>query len=1097
MPSCLSCQHLNSETAKFCSQCGTALEKVCSRCQTKVDLSASFCPECGTKFSSAAVRDKASRSAEHRYTSVLFSDLAGSTQLAEQLDPETLHDVIGRYHDLVSKAVERYEGHVAKFLGDGVMAFFGYPVAHEDDCKRSILAGLSILESLSELNKDLKSQHGVEIAVRVGIHSGSVIAGEMGNVDRPVMDIVGETPNIAARIQEIAEPNTVVVSDATYRPTEFSFHFEFLGARSLKGVSKSIRAFRVLSSAENKVRFQPMIGRTFDFDLLWSSWIHVREGQGRLAIIRGEAGIGKSTLVNTLMTRCGQDALSAEVELLRCSPYHQTTPFYPIVEHLRGALLHINREDSNETQLERLVDFVESRGFSASECVPILAPLLSIPFETKFVAPLLSPEGRRIRTMEIMVEMLSKRTVDHPVVLVIDDIHWADPSTIETLDKALHFLGSMRMFIIVTSRPHYIPTIQRPPGTLEITLDRLDNASSWNLAKSVAGDKTLPIQILQYISDRTDGIPLFVEELTKTIIESGAVRLVDDSYELVGELTDLSIPTTLQGSLIARLERVSERKEVAQVAAVIGREFNLGVVAAVMKENQTHVANQLSKLVSADLVYQIDSFAGKETYRFRHALIQDAAYDSLLRSVRQQYHGEIARTLESQFVDSAEEQPEIVANHYSAAGAVDAALTWWSKAGQKALGRSANLEAISHFTSGLELLQQLQESPEKIQLELAMLTQRGMALIATKGFGAKEVGSSFQRAEQICQLIGETPLLFPVLWGLWVFSLVRSNLEESIEHADQMLRLAKVAEDPNMWIEGHFTRANSLFWLGRLQEAKDHADSARQLYDREQHSTNILLYGQDPGVSTLCYTSYIYWALGYPEQALRFSVEAMDLAESIRHPFSIGWSLAFGCTLRNWMGDFESAKEWSLRCSQYCSEQGQAFWASASVASLGWAEFYTGEREQGLEHIKQGLLGYELTGSITVMPLWRAVYAEALFQCDELDRALEVCNEGLQTLENHHEWFTEPYLRTVKGQILAKKGDLAASVVEINRAFEQAESQNSRMRALQAATRLLEIDPTEAHFERLQRTYDWFSEGFETRHLVDAKAQLESFKASI
>lgn len=1045
----------------------------------------------------AVAKEKISRTAEHRYTSVLFSDLAGSTQLAEKLDPESLHEIIGLYHDLVTKAVERYEGHVAKFLGDGVVAFFGYPVAHEDDSKRSVLAGLAILDSLTELNRNLKRAHGVEISVRVGIHSGSVIAGEMGTADRPVMDIVGETPNIAARIQEVAAPNTVVVSAATQRATEFHFHFEFLGEKSLKGVSRTMGAFRVLSVAENRIRNQVTIGRETDFDQLWKSWEKVKQGLGRLAIIRGEAGIGKSNLVNALINRCGQDSVSADVELLRCSPYHQTTPFFPIVDHLRGTSLRLTRSDSVETQLTRLVEFVESRGLSAADNVPILAPLLSIPFESKFESPVLSPEGRRLRTMEMMLQMLSNRTADNPIVLVIDDIHWADPSTIETLDKLLQFLGTLRIFVIVTTRPQYATTILRPPGTIEITLDRLDAESTSAVAQMIAGDKELPREILSYISERTDGVPLFVEELTKTIIESGAVRLEGDRYELVGALTDLSIPTTLQGSLIARLERVSGRKEVAQVAAVVGREFSLGVVAAVMQQEEAKVANQLSNLVSADLVYQIDSFSGRETYRFRHALIQDAAYDSLLRSVRQQYHGDIAKTLESQFEATAEEQPEVIANHYSAAGAVEAALRWWPKAGQKALGRSANVEAISHFTSGLELLEQLQESPEKIQLELAMLTQRGMALIATKGFGAAEVGQSFTRAEQICQMIGETPLLFPVMWGLWVFSLVRSELEESIEHSDQMLRLAALADDPKMWIEGHFTKSNSLFWLGDLDGAKHAADSALSYYDRDLHTENILLYGQDPGVSSLCYSSYIYWSMGYPDQARKFGDRAMELAESLRHPFSIGWGLAFGCTLRNWMGDFEEGKVWAQKCSQYCSEQGQAFWASAAIASLGWAEFYTGDQQKGLELIRQGIAGYELTGSITVTPLWRAVHAEALLHSGDLSEAMRECDKGLAILKDHHELVTEPYLRIVKGQILAQQGDQAGGVEQIMLAFRQAESQKAKMRSLQAATRLLEIDPTPEHFELLQTAYQWFTEGFDTRHLLDAKAQLEKYESTV
>jgi class 3 adenylate cyclase/tetratricopeptide (TPR) repeat protein len=1090
MLECSACQYGNTENAKFCANCGKALARVCPSCKAAVQEGDRFCSACGAPI--AGKKRPLEPAAERRPASILFCDLVGSTALSEQLDAEDLRVLIRAYHDECSRAIVRYDGHVMKYLGDGVLGAFGYPHAHEDDSQRSILAGLAILDTLKGLNQGISRQFGVQVSVRIGIHSGHVVAGEMGALDQPVVDVVGEAPNIAARVQELAPPNSVLVTADTRRLAQASFIFESLGERKLKGITREIEVFKVLATDSDRTApTQRVVGRKDELAQLELLWKRAVRGQGRLALVRGDPGIGKSTLVNSIVERVKRDPNSLSI-MLNCSPYHQNTPFHPVVEYLRTSQMHLSRDDPAETQLTRMADFVVSRGYPPAEVVPILAPLLSIPFEHRYEAPLLSAEGRRIKTVETILDMLVRRTGQFNVVLVLDNIHWADPSTLELFTRVLERLHGLRMLTLATYRSYFQPTFPRPAGTVELSLDRLDHPAVWALAKQAAGGKELPFEILDHIATKTDGVPLFVEELTKTIIESGAVQLKGKSFELVGELRDLAIPSTLQGSLLARLERAIGRKDIAQVAAVVGREFTMELVAAVAKVDQETASRQLSDLVSADLVYQVEAFTGAKAYRFRHALIQDAAYDTLLRSVRQQYHNDIAHHLESQFADTAEEQPEVIANHYSAAGTVDEALKWWALAGAHALGRSANIEAIAHFTRGLEILEQKAASPETIQMELAMLAQRGTALIATRGFAAPEVGETFRRAETICQIIGETPLLFPVIWGLWVYFHVRSELETSCGYAAHMLRLAEVSGETGMFIEGHFTMGDAQFWLGRLEESKQNLDRALELYDPKVHRVHTTLYGQDPGVSTLCYLSYTYWCLGFPDKAIEFADRAFELAETTNHPFSIGWALSFACSVRNWRKDYVEALAWAKRCRAYCTEQGQAFWSSASDASLGWAMFYGGHREEGLKLMRQGLNGYEMTGAIVVSPLWRASLADALVELGKINEAMRLVDEGLATVASHCEWVTEPYLRRVRGDILARRGKKDEALLEYELSFDKATSQSALMRALQTAVAWSKLDPSPANLSRLSQTYNKFTEGFTAPDLIEAKQLLEA-----
>ena len=1064
---CSACRQRNVDSAKFCVNCGARLGVVCSSCAAPIEPGQKFCGACGAPAGPKPARDL---TAERRIAAVFFCDLEGSTALSQKLDSEDLLLLIRAYQDICATAISRYEGNLLRFVGDGVLAVFGFPVAHEEDSHRAILAGLAVIDGVKASNKDFLRQYGTELSVRISIHTGSVIAGEMGSAERPVVDLVGDTPNIAARLQEFATSNSLVVSSETYRLTEKEFIFESKGLKRLKGIHQAVEVFKVSGfAAASTALAKQVVGRKEELAQLRRLWKRTQKGQGHLALIRGDPGIGKSALVNALVDQASKDPATFTA-VLNCSPFHQSTPFFPVIEYFRTSQMHLHREDSADRHLAKLEEFALSRSYEPAVLVPILAPLLSIPYEHRYPEPPISAEGRRIRTLETIVDMVMRQSGHGGMVLLIENIHWADPSTIELLQMVLARLPSIRALVMVTFRPYYRPTLDRPAGSVEISLDRLEHLAVWELARQAAAGKDLPFEVLDHIATKTDGVPLFVEELTKTIIESGAVRLAGDRYELVGAFSDLAVPATLQGSLLARIERASERKDIAQVAAVVGREFSIDIISAVAQSDPESTSRAISSLVSADLVYQVEAFAGTKTYRFRHALIQNAAYDSLLRSTRQKLHGKIATYLEGPSSEASTEQPEIIANHHSLAGAIDDALKWWSLAGQRALGRSANAEAIAHFTHGLEVLERKVESPEKIQIELAMLTQRGTALIATRGFAAPEVGETFRRAETICEIIGETPLLFPVIWGLWVYHLVGSKLPQAADYAEQMIRLANISGESGMFIEGHFTLGNALFWQGRLREAKENLDRAITYYDPVAQRGHAVMYGQDPGVTTLCYQSFVTWSLGFPDRAVEFADQALETAQRTGHPFSVGWALAFVANLGIWRREYGPAKIRAQRCVSFTSEQGQAYWASAAVAMLGAASYHTGDREVGLEQLARGLAGYEQTGAIVMSPLWRGVLAEALIEDGKLAEAAAVLEEGLTGAESHGEWVTVPYLQRLRGDVHARQGRIDAAQEDYRASFERAASQGALMRQLQAARAWARLSPSEENLSRLRNT---------------------------
>ena len=922
---CTNCQHENPNEALFCMKCGTKLERKCPNCGADYSEEALFCMKCGTKLvqenaptpteadwpveSSSPRRD--APEAERRQLTVMFCDLVGSTALSTQLDPEELREVVRDYQAVCEKVIARFEGHIAQYLGDGLLVYFGYPHAHEDNAERAVRSGLGIVAAMQRLNSRLQQERDIRLAVRVGIHTGLVVVGEIGGGERREQLALGDTPNIAARLEGFAEPNTVVISAATYQLIAGFFDFRDLGMQSFKGRAEPIEVYRVLHESAARSRLDvaaitgltPLVGREQEVGLLLERWRQVQEGMGHVVLLSGEAGIGKSRLLQVLKEHATEQPKVAIFDRAssrsgtwltecRCSPYHQNSALYPVIDLLERGILQFEREDSPQEKLSKLEGFLMQYSSALEEVVPLFAALLSVPLGERYASLNLTPDQQKQKTLQALLTVLMNVVSQQPVLLVVEDLHWIDPSTLELLNLVIDQGPTVRILTVLTFRPEFRPPWTPRSHLTPLTLTRLPHQQVELIVKQVTGGKALPSEVLQQVVTKTDGVPLFVEELTKMVLESGLLREERDGYELTRPLPPLAIPATLHDSLMARLDRLATVKEVAQLGATLGREFNYELIKAVSPLDDEILQRSLEQLVEVELLYQ-RGVPPQSTYLFKHALIQDVAYQSLLKSTRQQYHQRIVEVLHEQFPEAAETEIELLAYHYTAAGLNAQAIRYWQQAGQRAVQRSANVEAIAHFTKSLELLKTLPDTLERAQQELDLQIALGPALIATKGFAAPEVEKTYTRARELCQHVGETPQLFPVLRGLWVFYIARAEMLATRELAEQCLRVAQRQGDAAFLLEAHRLLGATLFYLGEFVPAQSHLEQTVSLYDSLQHRPDALLYGQDSAMASLSYQSWALWLCGYPDQALQRMNQAIALAKEADNPYDLAYALSF------------------------------------------------------------------------------------------------------------------------------------------------------------------------------------------------------------
>ena len=1035
----------------------------------------------------------------------MFCDLVGSTALSGQLDPEDLREVVRAYQETAAEVIARFEGYIAQYLGDGLLVYFGYPQAHEDDAQRAILTGMEIIEAMGVLNQRLEPDSGVQLAVRLGIHTGLVVVGEMGGGERHEQLALGETPNIAARLEGLAEPNTIVISAATVRLVQGVFTLEDLGPQQLKGVAEPLSVSRVVGTAEEPHEMdeassaeQPvfLVGRDEEVGLLRRRWEQSKEGLGQVVLISGEAGIGKSSLVETI--RSEQKHTGATSITFRCSPYHQNSALYPVTEHLQR-LFGWQPDDAAATKLDKLEQLLEAYSLPDAETVPLFAALFSLPVPEKRYPPLnLSPQKQRQRTHDLLVAWLVEEAERQPVQVTWEDVHWADPSTLDVLGLVIEQSPTVCMLNLLTYRPEFRPPWKMRSHITSLTLNRLERPQVEALATHHAGGKELPAEVMQHVVSKTDGVPLFVEELTKTVLESDILRQVDGHYELLGPLSTLAIPSTLQDSLMARLDRHPVVKEVAQLGAVLGREFAYERLKALTPLEDSTLQERLTQLVDAELLYQRGR-PPRAKYIFKHALIQDVAYTSLLKSTRQRYHQQIAELFERQFSDIVETQPELLAHHYTEAGLNEQAIGYWQQAGQRAWQRSANAEAVNHLRRGLALAETLSETPERVQLELALQATLGPVLMQIQGWAAAETGAVYTRAAKLSQHLEETAQRFPILYGMWGFHVVRADRQDyQTAHrlAKQLLHLAEREQDTALPVEAHFALGLTLYYLGEVAAARRYLEQSVAQYDTQQHSALAFTYGHDPAMSSLVFEGLALWYLGYPEQALRQSQAGLSLAQGLTHPFSLAYASIFTANVHQLRRDWDAIRERAEAGIALATDQGFPFWLAMGTILQGWIFAEHEQATAGIAQMQQGIAAIRETGTEAFQSYFLGLLADGYRIAGQTEDGLAAIAEALAFVDQHEEGFFEAELYRLKGElILQQSQDIEEAESCFQQAIDIARQQQAKSWELRAATSLARLwqqqGKTIEARDFLASVYDWFTEGFDTADLKDAKALLE------
>jgi predicted ATPase/class 3 adenylate cyclase len=1040
---------------------------------------------------------------ERRQLTVMFCDLVGSTELSTRLDPEDLREIIRGFQETCAEIIDQFEGYIAQYLGDGILVYFGYPRAHENDAERAILSGLGIIEALAGFEP--KNAKDIKPAVRVGIATGLVVVGEIiGEGSAKEMTGVGETPNIAARLQALAKPNTMVIGSATHKLIEAEFRCEDLGDRQLKGVAEPMHAWRVIGLAEVEHEAEksdaangfPLVGRDEEIGLLVRRCAQSKDRHGQAVLISGDAGIGKTALAETVSAQAKKEGFTRTT--FRFSPYYTNSGLYPVIENIKR-VARWEADDTPYTKLAKLEQMLAKYNWAANakEVVPLFAALVSLQLPAGRYPPLsLTAQEQKQRTLDALVAWTLEEAERRPIFDLWDDLHWADPTTLELLGLLIEQAATSSLFIVLTFRPEFIPPWPTRSHMTPITLSGLEPPDIEMMVTRLAGGKALPTEVVRHIVEKTDGVPLYVEELTKVIMGSELLREETDRYDLTGPLSDVAIPATLQESLTARLDRLPKLREVAQLGAVLGREFAYEMIKAIAPMDEDRLQDGLSQLVEAELLYQRGR-PPHAKYSFKHALIEDAAYQSLLKRTREQCHRQVADILETRFPETAESQPELLAHHHTEANSPQKAVEYWLKAGQQAVDRFAVREAVGHLEKGLLVLLALPDTPGRSRQELTLQTSLGPALMATKGYAAPEVGKVYRRARDLCQELKEITQLFPVLWGLWMHHLSRAEHKDANELTKQILGVAQTTGDPDLALEAHFAAGLSTFYCADLLSAHEHLEQTISAYDPERHKGLASEYGGlDPGVCCSEYDSWTLWLLGYPDQALKRTNEAQSIAKRVGNLYTQSRALYWDSLVRQFTGQWDVLRERIEIAISMATEHGFALVLGVGPIMRGWALVTEGQAEEGIRQISQGLERYRATGTGFQLPHLLTALIEAYKKIEQPEQGLTVLAEAQALVEKTGERYFEAELQRLKGELLLVQSpdDPAEAETCFHNALEIARRQHAKSLELRAAislARLWQRQGKEGDARKLLNdVFAWFTEGFDTADLRDAQALL-------
>ncbi len=1095
---------------------------LCQQCGFQSPPGFRFCGRCGVAIEAApaATALEVLEEAERRQLTVLFCDLVGSTQLSEFLDPEDLRSVVCSYQHECAEVVNSFHGHIAQYLGDGLLVYFGYPTSYGDEPQSAARVGLTMVDAVARLNERLAEKFAVRLAIRVGIHTGEVVVGEVGSgADREIL-AMGSTPNVAARLQNLAEPNTVVMTDVTHRLVEDYFRWQSLGAHRLKGISRPMAIFRVLRESRFQTRFEGtfphglprMVGREAELSQLLERFERASQGLGQVVLLEAEAGLGKSRLLYELKERTKTRPRSWWS--CRCSARHLNSPLHPVKDLLRR-LLGLEPQELPQEWLEKLEQALEHYRIANPEAASLLSEFLALSLDRPKPHPL--PQQRqREKTLELIHSILLREAEDQTLVFTVEDVHWMDPSTRDFLELFFPQIGARRILVVCEFRPLPAGPWVSGPNVAHVTLEALSEEQVAELVQLVVGEKPLPRELVDQLVTKTDGVPLFAEELTKMVLGSDALRETESRFVLTKPLESLAIPMTLQHSLMARLDRTAGLRKLAQLASVLGREFSYEMLRRVVSQREKQLRSELTKLVGAEILYQ--SATGTETlYQFKHALIQDAAYASLLKSTRRTLHERIGYTIEQHFPGLAGRQPELLAAHFSKAGLAQQAVGYRLRAGQLAFRDSAITEAITHLTKGLEELKDVPEGSQRARLEIALRTALGPALIVSRGYAASEVEETYSRALGLCQQDGDTPELFWATMGLWSCYLVRAELDRALELAHRLVRLAEVLRDPALRVEALFCAGSTEYYRGEFVNATDHLEKGLD-FDPGNEGY-ISLTGQDPRINTLAFAAQALWHRGYADQALEYSRRAIRLSEELFQPYGLAYSLICAAFLRQFRGECVEVRRGCERMIAVAQEHGYLLLESMGHVLLSWCHDHGGsagetqsteQSQDNLRRISEAIAAYRATGARTSQTYCLALLAECYFSRDWVEEAGAAVAEAFRAIETSGERFFEAELYRLRGMLACRGHDparghagkhLLEAESNFTTAIAVARDQGSKSLHLRATISLSELwhqqgKGAEAR-ELLAQIYGDFTEGFETADLKRAQALLETLGAEL
>lgn len=1030
---------------------------------------------------------------ERRQVTVLFCDLVDSVRLSRTHDPEEFRALMAAYHGAVAEAVQRYEGYVAQIQGDGVVVYFGYPLAHESEADRAIRAGLAIVASLAAMTPAGRER----LEVRIGIAAGLVV---VSHILAPEKSAVGDTPNLAHRLQGVARPGEVMVTDRVRSLAGGAFDFEDRGRPALKGIDDAVHVWKVVGPSGATSRFEaatrggvtPLVGREQEIGLLRYRWELARGGRGQGVLIVGEAGIGKSRAMQALRERLDGSGLQALQ--FQCSPYHANSALHPVIDHFERAFGFDRRDDTGERIRKLEVSVAGCRGRSLRDC-HLLARMLGLDADPRYGSLDVTPQRQKEETLRLLVDTLAGIARDRPTLMLFEDVHWADPTTLELIDRFLLSAASLPLLLLMSFRPEFKPAWTGEHVTL-MPLARLSPVQGANFVARVTGGKPLPDDLVAQIVDKADGVPLFLEELTKAVLESGCLDDAGSHYRYARSVDRVTIPATLRDSLMARLDRLIPVKEIAQVGAVIGREFSYELVSAVSPMQGPALEDALSRLVASELVLQRGAIP-QAVYTFKHALVQDAAYDSLLKAKRQELHAEIAGALASRTGTHDDVAPELLAHHYTAAGMTSVAVRWWHRAGERAMQRTAMAEAIAHLERALALNATLPQEAERDLMELEIRSALGTSRMALHGWSSVHVGECLQPALAIARRQGRVDRTARILWGLWVHRLTRGRIAEARALAGEMTAEAEAVDDEDLRICASLARMISAFWLGALEEARGEGDRVLSLYQPDRHRRLADWINSDPKTQVGCYAAHWTWMLGQPDRAVTTAIEKDEHARARGHPFDLGFALTNGAFVFEYRREPErlmrsvgEAERLAVRCAlPFISE---------NLASLprAFAELRLGRPDVAAAILRDSLSRRAVIDHHICVPYARAVLGESLATVGRLDEALRELDASMEQCDRPG-WEERAHyaeIARLRGWVLEQQHRVDEAIAAYQTALDFAVAQRAISWALRCGTSLAGLLAVNGLHDRaralLQPLVDGFTEGRSTHDLVQAERLL-------